>query len=111
MSAVFEKFLRRIKKPLESLKEEEIPYYKDFYEDAVNAVMNKMRPFGYTEEQKEEGITRYSDVVVRVADYLYSKDGASGETIHTTSGVKRQYGSADIPDEMLRSVTPYCEAF
>lgn len=111
MDELLERFLRRIHKESGKLDDSEYRYYQDILEDAISAVMNKMRPFGYTEEQKVEGIKRYSDVVVRVADYIYSKDGASGETSHTANGVTRQYASGDIPAEMLRSVTPYCTAF
>lgn len=108
---LFKKFLRRIHKYSATLSKDDYLFYRDFYEDAQTAVMNKMRPYGYTEEQKQEGVAKYSDVIVRVADYLYSKDGAIGETAHTASGVTRQYGGADIPADMLRTVTPFVDAF
>jgi galactokinase/mevalonate kinase-like predicted kinase len=107
----FKKFLRRIKKYSETMSESDYLYYHDFYEDAQSVVINKRRPYGATEEQKQEAITTFADVVVRIADYLFAKNGASGETSHTEAGATRQYASADIPEDMTRAVTPFGEAF
>lgn len=108
---VFLKFLRRIHKYSDSISESDYLFYHDFYEDAQTAVINKRRPYGATDDQKTEALTTFSNIVVRVADYLFSKDGAAGETSHTENGVTRQYGSADIPDSILQSVTPFGDAF
>lgn len=105
---VFIKFLYRIHKYADSISESDYQFYLGFYEDAQAAVMHKARPFGYTDAQKAATLAEYSGTVVRVSDYLFSKDGSSGEISHTGNGVTRQYKSPDIPDEMLREVVPYC---
>lgn len=51
----------------------------------------------------------YDVLHISIAQYLYNKLGAEGQTAHSENGITRQYGSADIPEEMLSRVIPYAE--
>ena len=94
---LFKRFCRRIKK--------DITLY-DFLEDAERQVIRKAYPFGATEAKVAAALKEYSHVVINVADYIYSKDGAIGETQHTAAGVTRQYGGAGVPSDFFYDIIP-----
>lgn len=50
--------------------------------------------------------TRYSGLQLKIAVYLYNKRGAEGQTAHNENGINRTYESADVPESMLREITP-----
>lgn len=50
---------------------------------------------------------RYELKQVEIAAYLYNKHGAEGETSHNENGVSRSYESADVPESLMRGVTPF----
>lgn len=54
---------------------------------------------------------KYGALQCEIATYLLNKRGAEGEVSHSENGVNRTYGSADIPDEMLKGITPYVGVF
>jgi hypothetical protein len=43
---------------------------------------------------------------VRVAVYLYNKIGAEGQISHSENGISRGYEPGDIPESLLKEVTP-----
>lgn len=45
---------------------------------------------------------------IEIAEYLLNKRGAEGEIQHIENGVHRNYGSSDIPEAMIRHITPFC---
>ncbi len=51
---------------------------------------------------------QYHYLQVEIAAYLLNKRGAEGQTAHSENGISRTYESADVPDTMLKLVTPYC---
>lgn len=50
---------------------------------------------------------RYKTKQVEIAVYLYNKQGAEGQIAHSENNVSRTYESADIPEGLLRGITPY----
>ena len=74
---------------------------------AAQKVLNKAYPFGNETTVPD----KYAMVQVTVADYIYSKRGATGETVHNENGINRTYESADVPSSMLKEVIPYCGGF
>ena len=54
---------------------------------------------------------RYGYLQCEIAAYLLNKRGAEGQTAHSENGVSRSYGSADVPEEMLKEVTPHVGVF
>lgn len=72
---------------------------------AGDAILNRVYPYDSTQTEVP---TRYINTQVNIAIYLLNKRGAEGETSHNENGVNRSYGSADIPDDMLKNVLPRC---
>lgn len=73
---------------------------------AESKILNRQYPFGVPENAEVE--TRYQQMQVEIAVFLYNKRGAEGETAHTENGVTRNYGgTTDVPPELLAQVTPY----
>lgn len=52
--------------------------------------------------------TRYGVLQCEIAAYLLNKRGAEGEVSHSENGIGRTYESADVPESMLRDITPHC---
>ena len=75
--------------------------------DAAQKILNKLYPF----ESEIDVIlpSKYESLQVDIADYWYLKRGAQGETIHNENGINRHYESADVPESMLREITPYAK--
>lgn len=45
---------------------------------------------------------------IEIAAYFLNKRGAEGEIQHIENGVHRNYGSSDVPEAMIRHITPFC---
>ena len=54
---------------------------------------------------------RYGYLQCEIATYLLNKRGAEGQTAHSENGVSRSYGSADVPESMLREIVPHVGVF
>lgn len=50
---------------------------------------------------------KYNTLQCEIALYLLNKRGAEGETSHSENGISRSYENADVPESMLKSITPY----
>lgn len=67
-------------------------------------VLEKLYPFDST---KTEVPSRYEMKIIEIAVFLYNKRGAEGETSHGENGINRTYENADIPDSLMRGITPF----
>ena len=76
---------------------------------AGDKILNRMYPYkdDYTDLEVPD---RYAMVQLNIAVYLLNKRGAEGEIQHIENGVHRNYGSADVPDGMLKDVYPFAQA-
>lgn len=75
--------------------------------DAAELVLNIV----YPTENNREGLTvpdRYSMNQIQIAAYKLNKRGAEGEIQHIENGVHRNYGSSDVPEALIRHITPFC---
>lgn len=45
---------------------------------------------------------------VEIAAYMVNKRGAEGEIQHIENGMHRNYGSSDVPEAMIKHITPFC---
>lgn len=79
-----------------------LPVYLDIAKDIVLA---KAYPYGVYPEVFPE---KYDVIQIRIAEFLYNKRGAEGETSHAENGVSRQYENGDIPITLTRQITPMC---
>ena len=76
---------------------------------AGQRILNRMYPYkeDYTGLEVPD---RFAIVQLNVAVYLLNKRGAEGQVQHIENGVHRNYGSADVPEEMLKDVYPFAQA-
>lgn len=77
-----------------------------YLELAESAVLQRLYP--YADDDGEYTVpVRYSSTVVEIAQYLYNKAGAEGETSHSENGIARSYESGSIPESMLKRIVPF----
>ena len=74
-----------------------------YLNQAGAAIIEKAYPFG---DGEEEVPAKYQRRQIEIAEYLYLKKGAQGETKHDENGINRSYESGSIPDSMLKGITP-----
>lgn len=76
---------------------------------AADKVLNRMYPFktDYTGLLVPD---RYVSIQLKAAAYMYGKIGAEGQIQHIENGIHRNFGSADIPNDMLLEIVPYAQA-
>jgi len=80
-----------------------------YLEIAAQKILNRMYQFGPdTEYEGLEVPDKYTMAQLNIAVYMLNKRGAEGEIQHIENGIHRNYGSADVPDALLKDVTPYC---
>ena len=93
--------------PLERLKlrtnETNDALLTDLLESAKAAILARRFPYG---EQPLELEPRYLDLQVRIAQDLYNRVGAEGETAHSENGVSRSWGAENISTDLLGEVIP-----
>lgn len=51
---------------------------------------------------------QYEYLQIEAAVYLLSKRGIVGQTSSTENGITRVFENGDLPDSMLRSISPVC---
>jgi len=71
---------------------------------AGQKILNRVYPYNHGIEDVP---TRYEYKQLEIAVYLYNKQGAEGQIAHSENGISRTYGSADVPESMLRGITPF----
>jgi len=71
---------------------------------AKGKILERLYPYDHS---KETLPTRYVGKQIEIAVYLYSKQGAEGQTAHSENGISRTYESADVPESMLRGIAPF----
>lgn len=50
--------------------------------------------------------SRWNELQIQIALFLYNKQGTEGEREHVENGVSRFYENADIPSSLLNDITP-----
>jgi len=71
---------------------------------SAQRILEKAYPY---DDSITEVPERYKTKQVEIAVYLYNKQGAEGQIAHSENNVSRTYESADIPEGLLRGITPY----
>lgn len=90
--------------------EQEDPVILGAYLDSAgDKILNRMYP--YETDYSELSVPdRYAMMQVNIAVYMLNKRGAEGQIQHIENGIHRNYGSSDVPNEMLSAITPYAKA-
>ena len=71
---------------------------------AEGKILERLYPYDHS---KETLPARYVGKQIEIAVYLYNKQGAEGQTVHSENGISRTYESADVPESMLRGIAPF----
>lgn len=71
---------------------------------AGDAVYHAADP--YKTMDKAALLEEYGGVQAKAAAYYINKRGADGERTHNENGINRGYENADLPDSLLREITP-----
>ncbi len=71
---------------------------------AGQKILDRAYPYNHTIETVP---TRYEVKQLEIAVYLYNKRGAEGQTAHNENGINRTYESADVPESLMRGITPF----
>jgi hypothetical protein len=78
-----------------------------YLDAAAELILNIVYPM----ETERDGLTvpdRYVMNQLNIAAYWINKRGAEGEIQHIENGIHRNYGSSDVPEAMIRHITPFC---
>ena len=70
---------------------------------AGDKICRKAYPFGAENTIVPQ---QYATLQVEIAVYLLNKRGGEGETRHGENGVDRTYENGDVPDSLMRQITP-----
>lgn len=70
--------------------------------DRAESVIKRRR--NWPDDQPME--TRWNELQIQIALFLWNKQGAEGEKSHVENGVSRHYENADIPSSLLNDITP-----
>jgi len=71
---------------------------------SAQKILDRVYPY---HPERIEVPTRYHLKQVEIAAYLYNKRGAEGQTVHNENGINRTYESADVPESLMRGITPF----
>jgi hypothetical protein len=71
---------------------------------AEGKILERLYPYDHS---KETLPTRYVGKQIEIAVYLYNKQGAEGQIVHSENSISRTYESADVPESMLRGIAPF----
>jgi len=73
---------------------------------AGEAIYNHADP--YRTGDRDDILSRYGGAQAKAASYFINKRGADGQTSHGENGISRTYESGDLPDSLLKEITPIC---
>lgn len=62
---------------------------------AVRRVCAKRYPWGYTDEQRDEAVSKYRDTVFDAAIYYWVKQGGEFQNSHGENSITRNYQSEE----------------
>lgn len=71
---------------------------------AKQKVLNRLYPF---RDDVDVVPPKYHALQCEIAAYLYNKQGAEGQLAHSENGVSRSYENGDVPESLMRQITPY----
>lgn len=97
--------IRALKNLVESTDSDET--LATYLQIAEELILNIVYPLE-TEREYLVMPSRYDMKQVEIAAYFLNKRGAEGEIQHIENGIHRNYGSSDVPEAMIRHITPFC---
>jgi len=70
---------------------------------AKDKILKKRFPFGGEPETFPE---EYDQIHIQLAEHLFLRIGAEGETVHLENGISRHWEDGDAPATLMRQITP-----
>ena len=71
---------------------------------SAQKILDRLYPY---DSSVTEVPVRYESKQIEIAVYLYNKRGAEGQIGHSENGISRSYESADVPESLMRGITPF----
>lgn len=62
---------------------------------AIRKVCTKRYPFGYTDIEMEQAVSKYRDTIFDAVIYYWAKEGGEFEQSHSENGISRSYQSEE----------------
>ncbi len=81
-----------------------------FFQLSKNAILLRRYPYAKDISDKELP-SIYDSLCVRLAVYMYNKQGAEGEISHTENGVSIKWENGDLPDSLMSEIIPLSGAW
>ncbi len=75
---------------------------------SAQKILERLYPY---DDSIKEVPSRYATKQVEIAVYLYNKRGAEGQISHSENTISRTYESADVPESLMKGITPYVGVF
>ncbi len=75
---------------------------------SAQKILDRVYPY---DDSIKEVPSRYATKHVEIAVYLYNKRGAEGQISHNENSINRTYESADVPESLMKGITPYVGVF
>lgn len=75
----------------------------DLLESAKEIILARRYPFRDGTESLEP---RFADLQVRIAEDMFNRIGASGQTHHSENGVSRTWGAEWVSQQLLAEIVP-----
>jgi hypothetical protein len=86
---------------------------RGYVDDATEEVVNTMCPFFIDdidmEYYVETALRRYSNVIRRIAQFHYDKQGKEGVVAFSEAGQKTSYEKGGTPSQYLEQIIPMCK--
>lgn len=75
----------------------------DLLESAKNIILARRYPYGDWPENLDP---RFADLQVRIAEDMFNRIGAPGQTHHSENGVSRTWGAEWVSQQLLAEIVP-----
>ena len=93
----------------DSKRNEEFETLSVYLEMAGAKILERLYPYRENWDDLEVP-DKYSMLQLKIANYMLNKRGAEGQIQHIENGIHRNYGDADVPENMLSDLTPFAQA-
>ena len=84
--------------------DEVLAVYLDIAKELILNIVYPTEP----DRDELEVPARYGMKQVEIAAYFMNRRGAEGEIQHIENNIHRNYGSSDVPEAMIKHITPFC---
>lgn len=83
--------------------EENCELLYELLDSAEQIILSRRYPYG---DYPSVFPRRYEDLKIRIAEDMYNRIGATGQTAHSENGISRTWGSEWVSEQLLREIVP-----